>query len=86
MLSTHVRCFLRLPPTRYSVSSIDNQIDNAKQQQVVANRQRIRPMIETVLFLGRQEISFRGHRDSGSIANSCTENDGNFRSTLETKI
>ena len=71
-------CEMFLKFVTNKVPSIDNQLDNTRQQQIITNRQRIRPMIETVLFLG--------HRDSGNIANTSTENDGNFRSALRFRI
>ena len=42
------------------------------------------PIIETILFLGRQELSFREHRVESRQLNieEPKENDGNFRAAL----
>lgn len=65
------------------VLSVDNQIDQMRLQQIQENRKRILPIIETVLFCGRQELALRGHRDYGNIPlEEPLHNDGNFRSAL----
>ncbi|XP_065642968.1 52 kDa repressor of the inhibitor of the protein kinase-like [Hydra vulgaris] len=50
------------------------------------NRERLKPTIESIIFLGRQNIALRGHRDDGQIfeinQNSSVINDGNFRESL----
>ena len=48
------------------------------------NRNRLVPIIETILFLVRQELAFRGHRgESGELRiEEPNHNDGNFRSAL----
>jgi len=69
-------------------------------RQVQENRNRLKPIIETIIFLGRQNISFRGHRDSGQIMFHDTEdsknltdptysivkNEGNFRELLKYRV
>lgn len=62
-----------------------NQVDNARSEAIVRNRHNLKPVIETIILCGRQELALRGHRDSGSIGTSsvCTEkNEGNFRALL----
>lgn len=62
-----------------------NQIDTARSEAILRNRHNLKPIIETVILCGRQELALRGHRDSGNIdTNSvCTEkNEGNFRALL----
>ena len=47
---------------------LDNQ-DQLHQQRIEQkrlNRQKLVPIIETILFSGRQELSFRGHRGESS--------------------
>lgn len=39
-------------------------------------------LTETILFLARQNIPPRGHRDSGVIAETAENNEGNFRELL----
>ena len=48
--------------------------------------------METVIFLGRQNIPFRGHRDDGSLLDIDDEdsdvmtNEGNFRELLKCRV
>ena len=43
---------------------VHQQIDTALAERVAANRQRLVPIVKTVLFCGRQNIALRGHLDS----------------------
>lgn len=66
-----------------------NMLDTHRMNQVKENRDRLKPIVETILFLGRQNIAFRGHRDDGRLSISETEsviNEGNFRELLKFKI
>ncbi|KAJ8931949.1 hypothetical protein NQ314_015090 [Rhamnusium bicolor] len=56
---------------------------NRSNEEVQKNRKILTTIIETIVFCGRQELSLRGHRDSGKL--SLTEqkfNDGNLRALL----
>lgn len=68
---------------------IINIINSKRLEQVHENRNRLKPIIETIIFLGRQNIPFMGHRDSGPLlckepgsykgpTCSTVKNDGNF--------
>ena len=60
------------------------------------NRERLKPIVESVAFLGRQNIPFRGHRDDGELFQSkecCRDsvssdvlNEGNFRELLRFRV
>lgn len=61
------------------------------------NRQRLKPIIESIVFLGRQNISLRGHRDDGHLFSNffssdlCSKttyitNQGNFWELFKFKI
>jgi len=57
------------------------------------NRKRIRPIIQSLLFLARQNIALRGHRDDGNLLdnmdsnqNSIVGNEENFRELLKFRI
>ena len=67
-------------------NSIAVQLDHQKKTQILDNRRKITPIIETIILCGRQGIPLRGHRDSGPLTlESETEgniNDGNFRALL----
>lgn len=67
--------------------SIDNQINSQRLKQVQENRERLRPIIESIVFLGRQNIPLRGHRDDGRLDEEAgPSNEGNFRELLRFKI
>jgi len=67
--------------------AMDKIIDCEKTKQILQNRKNIIPIIEAVIFCGRQNLAIRGHCDSGKIQinNSKVINDnskGNFRKIL----
>jgi hypothetical protein len=47
--------------------SIVNLLNTDRMKVIEDNRQRLRPIIETVIFMGWQNIAFRGKRDDGRI-------------------
>ncbi|CAH1115712.1 unnamed protein product [Psylliodes chrysocephalus] len=66
----------------------ENVIDlidgNRKKKQVAENRAKIKPLIETVLVCGREEMSLRGHRDAGELKiNNSSAKEGKFRAILK---
>ncbi|XP_065660162.1 52 kDa repressor of the inhibitor of the protein kinase-like isoform X2 [Hydra vulgaris] len=68
-----------------------NLIDSERKRQIVENRERITPIIESIIFLARQNIPLRGHRDDGELLiNSSSKtsviNEGNFRELLRFRI
>jgi len=44
---------------------VATQVDSFKKAQVIENRLKFFPIIETIIFCGRQELAMRGHDDSG---------------------
>lgn len=46
---------------------IVNQLSSQRLAQVKENRERLRPIVETVVFLGRNNLPLRGHRHSGTL-------------------
>lgn len=62
------------------------QLYHEEKKQIVENRKKLVPIIETVLFCGRQGLALRGHRDGGRVVldNADGEaNEGNFRELLK---
>lgn len=60
-------------------------MDSSHAKQVMENRKNIIPIIEAIVLCGQQNLSIRGHRDSGKIEVEnleLRENDGNFRNIL----
>lgn len=71
--------------------SVLMKIDSGRELQVKENRERLVPVIESILFLGRQNLALRGHRDYGTIecSESCvpgSSNEGNFRELLKFRV
>ncbi|GBL87852.1 repressor of the inhibitor of the protein kinase, partial [Araneus ventricosus] len=48
------------------------------------NRERLKPIIKTIILCGKQGLALRGHRDHGPIDldNLPSKNEGNFRAIL----
>ena len=72
-------------------TAVVNQVVSQRMNQIKQNRNRIAPIIESIIFLGRQNIPFRGHRDHGGMDEHCINsnsivNEGNFRELIKFKI
>lgn len=66
---------------------IINQINTQRFIQVSENRKRLVPIIETIIFCGRQNLALRGHRDDGFLDDDARpSNEGNFRELLMFRI
>jgi len=72
-----------------------NQVNSQRLVQVQENRPRLRPIIETIILCGRQNIPLRGHKDDGYVLEqnlntvesvSSVNNDGNFRELLRFRV
>ncbi|KAJ8679037.1 hypothetical protein QAD02_014824 [Eretmocerus hayati] len=74
----------------YSISNptvnVKNQINTHRIETVLQNRKNLKAVTENVVFLGKQNISFRGHRDYGPIDVNSKTNEGNFRELLKFRI
>ncbi|CAN7988762.1 unnamed protein product, partial [Ixodes hexagonus] len=72
-------------------NDVANQLCSQRLQQVKENRHRLVPIVESIIFSGRQNIPLRGHRDDDTLlqrANdgSSTSNEGNFRELLRFRV
>ena len=78
--------FLRVAHT--PGSSIVNQLDDVHKQQVLENRQRLVPILKTIILCGRLGIAMRGHRDDGVIdaQSAIRGQEGNFRALLAFRV
>lgn len=65
---------------------VANQVNSHRLNQINENRARLKPILESVIFLGQHNIAFRGHRDDGPLNLNCTENEGNFRGLLKFRV
>lgn len=69
---------------------IINLINTERIRQVKENRERLKPIIQSIIFLGHQNIAFRGHRKHNSLlpntSNFSCINEGNFRELLKFRI
>lgn len=65
--------------------SVENQVDTSKE-----NRKKLGFALQNVIFLGRQNISFRGHHDDGSIfpkyCGVSVTNKGNFKELMKFRV
>lgn len=68
--------------------TVEQQQNSALQKQIEENRKILLPIIETIIFCGRQGIALRAHRDHGDINNHDipSQNEGNFRALLRFRI
>lgn len=76
--------------------NVANQLSTQRIAQIKENRDRLRPIVSTIILCGRQNISLRGHRDDGKIILNYNENEqeenlvanqeGNFRALLRFRV
>ena len=63
--------------------SINVQLDTITAQQVKRNREKLIPIVGTVILCGRQNIALRGHRDISQYYDIANNNPGNFQEILK---
>ena len=62
---------------------IDHQLSSVRDKQAADNRCKLRSIIETIFFCGRQGIALRGHRDDSlAVSENPESNHGNFLALL----
>lgn len=65
-----VNCLERInDPTK----DIQSRLNEQRTTTISANRRKLTSVLKTVIFLGKNNLPFRGHRDSGTI--QCVNND-----------
>ncbi|EFN72295.1 hypothetical protein EAG_11531, partial [Camponotus floridanus] len=63
------------------------QINTKAKKKADENRKKLRTIIQTLKFCGRQELALKGHIDSGRLTlEEPTHNDGNFRALLRFRV
>eukprot|EP00112_Aurelia_sp_Birch-Aquarium-sp1_P020814 Seg5447.2 transcript_id=Seg5447.2/GoldUCD/mRNA.D3Y31 product="52 kDa repressor of the inhibitor of the protein kinase" protein_id=Seg5447.2/GoldUCD/D3Y31 len=63
---------------------IDEILDTVRSARIKKNREKIEPILETVIFCGRQNIALRGHRDDSAHRESeGNSNTRNFQELLD---
>lgn len=71
-------------------TDIRGQLNESYRHEIQQNRDRLRPIIDTILTCSRQNIPLRGHRgELGAISiegDEPVENDGNFRALLRFRL
>ena len=66
--------------------TVDKQLNKALEKRAEENRQKLKPIIKTVIFCGKQNIPLRGHRDELKDLYDCEKNCGNFLSLLQFRV
>ena len=77
---------LRSKGPAHDVRNLQNE---ERKVQIEKNRAALKPIVETLLMAGRQNIPLRGHRDGDPICTDGSEpdiNDGNFRALLRYRM
>ena len=66
---------------------VDHHLTLERSKRVSENLRKLRSIVETVIFCGRQAIAFRGHRDDApAVRENPTINHGNFLALLQFRI
>ena len=64
-------------------TSIDVQLDTIVAQQVKRNREKLKPIVATVIRCRRQNIALRGHWDDSQYFGAVNNDPGNFQEILK---
>ena len=72
-----------LKTTKYPEERIDNQVRKSERTKIEKNRAKLIPIIKCVLFLAKQGLAFRGHRDDLQHIQKGDKNPGNFQALLK---
>ena len=60
--------------------SIDQQVSSSRAKLVEKNRLKLRFIVETIIFCGRQGLAYRGQHDDGPVMlDKSSFNHGNFQ-------
>lgn len=72
----------------WKILSVDKQIDKLHHQQTIKNREKLKPIIKTIILCGQQYLPVRVHRDYGifNIDQEPECNKGNFWELLRAQI
>lgn len=84
----HIRCALMFAELKKNLSTIEDALrENSRlyikqfNDNVLLNRRFMQLAICAAIYLGKQELAFRGHNES-----ECSENRGNFKELLDNFI
>ena len=78
------KAFLR---TYHNVDKeVNNMVNQHRRDLVKSNRERLVPIIRACLFLGRQGLAFRGHRDDGALKSEMEEKDTLFKDNADSVL
>ena len=66
-------------------SGIDVLVDHQQRRLIETNRRKLRPIVKSIIFCGRQNIALRGHQESQKF-NDKNANTGNFQALLDFRI
>lgn len=66
---------------------IEEIADSVRHARIRLNREKLKPILETVVFCGRQNIALRGHRDDSTYLEAQHgRNTGNFQELLDFRV
>nr|CAI5870231.1 unnamed protein product [Callosobruchus analis] len=70
---------------------LENLLSKSRLQKIKENRGRLKPIIKTIIVLGRQNIPLRGHRDDGPLFSDVDQdqhlkNEEHFRELLRFRV
>lgn len=82
----HIYCVLTaedfIQRYRNPNKDIINIINTKRMNQINENRNRLKPIVETIIFLGRQNIPLRGHHGSGDFFQKVNDSVSTTESTV----
>ena len=66
--------------------NVSKQVNVYRKNQAEENRLKLKSIVKTIIFCGRQGIALRGKIESGEVLSNDSESDGNFRALLRFRV
>ena len=79
--SLRITCFRQ--QMEHKAAPIDLQLNKIESDTIKKNREKLVPIVETIIVFGRQNIPLRGHRDDSAYYNVVEKNPGNLQEILK---
>lgn len=69
-----------------SQQPVNVQLNKHAQAKIEQNKEKLKSIVKTVVFCGKQNVPLRGHRDDSQYLSDTKHNSGNFQKLLEFRI
>ena len=68
------------------LAPVDQVVDSVRDARIKRHREKLIPVVKTIIFCGKQNIPLRGHRDDAKYLSKSNINPSNFQALLDFRI